>query len=100
MTQLLSRAGGVSLRNTLPKTRFLGGDDISVVSCCGDVNVSGSLTASDALLVLKAAVGSDVCPLLPCICDTNGNGTITASDALAVLRRAVGQDNALACHCS
>lgn len=36
MTQLLSRAGGVSLRNTLPKTRFLGGDDISVVSCCGD----------------------------------------------------------------
>lgn len=36
MTQLLSRAGGVSLRRTLPKTRFLGSDDISVVSCCGD----------------------------------------------------------------
>lgn len=36
MTQLLSRAGGISLRQTLPKTKFLGGDDISVVSCCGD----------------------------------------------------------------
>ncbi|HUQ71092.1 MAG TPA: dockerin type I domain-containing protein, partial [Planctomycetaceae bacterium] len=71
-----------------------------VVSCCGDVNVSGTLTASDALLVLKAAVGSDDCPLLPCICDTNGNGTITATDALAVLRRAVGLGNALECQCS
>ncbi len=71
-----------------------------VVSCCGDVNVSASLTASDSLLVLKAAVGSDDCPLLPCICDTNGNGTITASDALAVLRRAVGQGNALECQCN
>ena len=36
MTQLLSQIGGVSLRETLPKSRFLGGQDIAVTSCCQD----------------------------------------------------------------
>src|SRR5688572_10544161 len=36
MTPILSTTGGVSLRQTLARTRFLGSEDISVVSCCGD----------------------------------------------------------------
>jgi UDP-N-acetylmuramoyl-L-alanyl-D-glutamate--2,6-diaminopimelate ligase len=36
MTQIHTSAGGVSLRQALPKTRFLGTDDISVVSCSSD----------------------------------------------------------------
>lgn len=52
MTQLLSRAGGVSLRRTLPKSRFLGGDDISVVSCCGD---SRRVRPGDLFVALSGA---------------------------------------------
>ncbi|MFT4571836.1 MAG: Tol biopolymer transport system component [Hyphomicrobiaceae bacterium] len=45
--------------------------------------------ASDALFVLKAAVGLDSC--MPCECDVNDDGRIASSDALNVLRAAVGQ---------
>jgi len=62
---------------------------------CGDANVSGSITATDALIVLRTAVGSSVCGL--CICDANDSGGVTASDALLVLRYAVGQPLVLNC---
>jgi hypothetical protein len=58
-------------------------------SMCGDVNRDDKITAGDALMVLRGAVGTTNCPLE--ICDYNGNGTLTAGDALAVLRVAVGQ---------
>ena len=67
---------------------------------CGDSNLNDSVTASDALAVLKAAVGGDECQQLPCVCDVNGSGTITASDALADLKRAVGQLLVLTCQCN
>ncbi len=54
---------------------------------CGDPAGNGSITASDGLLTLRAAVSSASCAL--CLCDINDSGTITASDALAVLRAAV-----------
>src|SRR5262249_18729173 len=51
--------------------------------------------ASDALAVLKTAVGSRVCSL--CICDVDRSGKTTASDALLTLKFAVGQPVKLAC---
>jgi hypothetical protein len=54
-----------------------------------------SITASDALYILRAAVGSETCAL--CVCDVNNSITITATDALVVLRRAVGQPVELTC---
>jgi len=63
---------------------------------CGQPITSGaSPTASDALAVLRTAVGSSACEI--CVCDVDGSGSIVASDALATLRRAVGQNVALAC---
>lgn len=50
---------------------------------------------SDALFVLRAAVGSASCDLL--VCDVNESNTVNTSDALAVLRRAVGQPITLTC---
>jgi CSLREA domain-containing protein len=57
--------------------------------------VSRSITASDALIVLRTATGSAECPL--CVCDVNDSGGVTASDALTVLRAAVGQSVTLDC---
>jgi len=65
---------------------------------CGDPNDSHSHTASDALYVLRAAVGAATCE--PCVCDAvspNAQAGITASDALAVLRKAVGISVPLSC---
>ena len=51
--------------------------------------------ASDALAVLRAAVGSVSCN--PCVCDTTADGKVTSSDALRVLRFAVGLGADLSC---
>lgn len=57
---------------------------------CGQPASNGAAPkASDALTVLKVAVGQLTCE--PCVCDLSGNGTITAPDALATLKLAVGQ---------
>ncbi|HYC57646.1 MAG TPA: thrombospondin type 3 repeat-containing protein [Candidatus Binatia bacterium] len=63
---------------------------------CGQPLTDGLVPkASDALGVLRAAVGTIDCAA--CVCDVNGNGTITATDALATLRRAVGAPVQLQC---
>jgi hypothetical protein len=63
---------------------------------CGDiVNPKPTITASDALSILRAAVGLENHPL--CAADTDGNGAIAASDALRTLRKAVGQSVAMIC---
>ena len=62
---------------------------------CGDYNEDGVVTASDALSVLRVAVGSVSCEA--CICDVNDAGGITTTDALFVLRKAVGQNVAMNC---
>jgi hypothetical protein len=56
---------------------------------------SALVTASDALVVLRTAVGSRTCA--KCVCDVDGNGTISASDALLTLRKAVDSEITLAC---
>ncbi len=66
---------------------------------CGDANGNGSLTAADALAVLRSAVGGTQCDGIACVCDVNGAGGVTAADALLVLRRAVGLAIELLCAC-
>jgi uncharacterized delta-60 repeat protein len=62
---------------------------------CADANDDGSVTATDALIVLRVSVGSTSC--LACVCDVDDSGGTTASDALRVLRAAVGQNVTLNC---
>lgn len=76
------------------------GDPIALVAPLeGDAKAAElharTVVASDALFVLKAAVGLVSCPL--CTCDTDNSGKVTASDALRVLRKAVGQIVTLNC---
>lgn len=56
---------------------------------CGDANGDGTITATDALMGLTAAIGLRTCAL--CVCDIDGSGAVTATDALMVLKVAVGQ---------
>ena len=64
---------------------------------CGEAAAPAGVGATDALYVLRTAVGSAEC--LECICDTDASGSTTAGDALAVLRRAVGLPVSLRCPC-
>jgi hypothetical protein len=62
---------------------------------CGAPLTRGEPKTSDALFVLRAAVGSSLC--VACNCDVNDSGSIAANDALIVLRAAVGQPVTLNC---
>lgn len=62
---------------------------------CGDFDGSGKLQTSDALAVLRAAVGQASCVL--CLCDIDGGGTLGATDALLALKKAVGLTVTLKC---
>jgi hypothetical protein len=62
---------------------------------CGDANEDGEITAGDALLTLRTAVGAASC--LKSLCDYTGDGNVSAGDALAILRVAVGQTVAPKC---
>ena len=86
---------------------------------CGDLDGSGTIAASDALFLLKRAVGQQVtisCPACPSLSfntgassqpdsftqsqlcgDLDGSGSIAASDALVLLKRAVGQNVQISC---
>ena len=65
-------------------------------NACGQpVSTGSSSTATDALFVLRAAVGAASCDL--CICDVDGNGLVSATDALQTLKISVGQSLPLAC---
>jgi Tol biopolymer transport system component len=63
---------------------------------CGDANLDAEVKATDALVVLKKAVGQNVvCPKIRC--DTDDSDVVLASDAQRTLRFAVGQEVALDC---
>lgn len=86
---------------------------MAVHETCGDHDGSGTIAATDALLLLSSAVGQPVslqCPACPTtvttttiqaneeICgDDDRSGAVAASDALLVLAKAVGQDVTLYC---
>ena len=57
----------------------------------GDVNGSGTVDTSDALLILRFAMGlAELDGEQFTAADVNGSGTVDTSDALAVLRTAMG----------
>lgn len=60
-------------------------------SMLGDVNGSGTITASDALMVLKLAVGQSVAGAQADRADVDCSGEVTTTDALLILKTAVGQ---------
>ena len=63
---------------------------------CGDTNGNGELEASDAVAIIRAAIGLNPgCTLASC--DVNLDGKISAGDAILVLTRAVGGDVVLEC---
>jgi hypothetical protein len=53
------------------------------------------VSAVDAFIALRAAVGVGECAA--CICDVDASSTIVATDALSLLRVAVGIESDLAC---
>lgn len=68
---------------------FCSADCSGFSTSCGDADSNGDIAASDALRVLRKAVGLQVeCPRL--VCDVNGDGEVTAVDGGVVLRKAVG----------
>ena len=64
-------------------------------AACGDPDGDGTITASDALFILRTAVGLRFCESL--WCDVDASGRTTATDALAALGRAVDLEHALVC---
>ena len=65
---------------------------------CGDADANGTISAADALRVLRRSIDLGVpsdCEL--CRCDVDSGGSVTATDALVVLRKAVGVDVPLNC---
>ena len=73
------------------------GDPVPDTNVTLGLSAGGSnlVKASDALVVLRTAVGSATCET--CVCDVDGSGTVSATDALVTLKIAVGQSIALAC---
>lgn len=80
---------------TLPTSTTVTTSTTLPTELCGDANGNGDLNATDALVALRAAVGSFECLL--CRCDTDSSGNINAADALRILRKAVGQPIPLSC---
>ncbi|HYC54496.1 MAG TPA: hypothetical protein VEL28_06140, partial [Candidatus Binatia bacterium] len=73
---------------------FRAGPELACV-CGAPVTGASPPLASDALAILRGAVGARVCP--PCACDTDASGAIVTQDALRALRKAVGADIDLTC---
>ncbi|HYC57389.1 MAG TPA: hypothetical protein VEL28_20830 [Candidatus Binatia bacterium] len=70
--------------------------DCSPVPCGRPTDASGAAPkVSDALFVLKVAVGQHQCALS--VCDADGDLNVDAGDALRVMRAAVGQAVNLQC---
>jgi hypothetical protein len=63
--------------------------------CAAPQSRACNRTASDALAILRTAVGLRTCPL--CECDIDNSGSTSASDALGTLRFSVGQPVTLRC---
>ncbi|HET9061842.1 MAG TPA: thrombospondin type 3 repeat-containing protein [Candidatus Binatia bacterium] len=63
---------------------------------CGDPAAEfGAVTATDAIYILRAAIGLGTCG--SCVCDVDDTGAITTTDALRTLQYAVGLDIPLQC---
>lgn len=72
-------------------------DGSHCLSICGNPYdaVGSSVTVTDALFILRAAVDLEECGL--CVCDVNASGSVTAVDTLKVLRLMVRLPETLDC---
>ncbi len=71
---------------------------LCLMLACGDADDSGSISAPDALFILRSAVGLSTCDVCICNVDSSAGGSpINATDALRALRRAVGIPITLTC---
>ena len=78
--------GGDACANTNAVARFTEGELIP-----GDADGDGAVTAADALIVLRAALGlHGVSSAVENACDMDHNGSLTLVDALLILRLAIG----------
>ncbi len=67
----------------------------AAAAALGDVNFDGSVSVSDARIVLRCAVGLDTLSAeARKLADMDGDGSVTVADARAVLRVAVGLGSA------
>jgi hypothetical protein len=71
------------------------GDPVALTAGQSGIELPLTVTATDGLFVLRAAVGTEPCT--DCVCDVNGSGGVSATDALYVLQLAVGQSLPLLC---
>lgn len=61
----------------------------------GDIDMDGKITAADARLALRAAVGSEkLSDAQKILADTDADGRVTAADAREILRKSVGKEEA------
>ena len=83
-----------SLDQPIRETSYYVKDDGGIVGIYGDVDKDTSITANDALMILRASAGIDSFDSeLTKIGDIDLDGVITAADALAVLRFSIGIDD-------
>jgi hypothetical protein len=80
---------------TLPPTTLPATTTTLASGDCGDANGDSAITALDALIALRTAVGASSCPRS--VCDVDSSGSVSSSDALRILRVAVGGSLALNC---
>ncbi len=69
--------------------------DTAAAGRCGDADGNGRQTATDALVVLRCAIGQISCDTV--MADVDGSGRVTSTDALNILRVATGQRVGLIC---
>ena len=79
----------------LSVTGFYNDADSAQGDCGQPTSLGARPTASDALFILRAAVGAAGCELRTC--DVDSSCTLSASDALRTLRASVGQAVTLDC---
>ena len=64
----------------------------------GDVDLDGTVSAADALEVLKSVVGKvELNPMQQILADVNADSSVSASNALMILQRAVGKIDKFPC---
>ncbi|MFT4569989.1 MAG: sugar lactone lactonase YvrE [Hyphomicrobiaceae bacterium] len=92
-----SSTGTASTSSSSTSTEFaVTTTTIAPTLLCGDFDGNGVIRSSDALQILRAAVGLvEICPTA--VCDANGDGQVRASDALRVLQKSVGIEVELLC---
>jgi len=81
---------------TLPTTSTTSTTTLGARPCGDPVEGDETISTSDALFVLRVAIGSHV-SCAECTCDVDDSGEITAADALRVLKKAVGEEMELVC---